>query len=163
MNNVNVLLVNKNRQINGGFCLCVLFFYFFIFFTFPKNVNVYWTADQMDATNANHRNKIPAWDNIFIVTSNFAEMVSGVIIVLTANNIKNENIVNICNVVLILPSEKRFFGTGISNFWVPKNSRRPLMYNSRAIIKIIGIITNQKRIIIANMINVFTTNNLSPM
>ena len=90
----------------------------------------------------------------------------------SANN--NAHVATICNVVLILPIEKRALGTGISIFWVPRNSRRPLMYNYREISNITGMIivhagkfginigkknvrTND------NTINVFATNNVSPI
>lgn len=138
-------------------------FIYFIFFNFWANVIVYWVADQMDATNAPHNNMMPDCDNIFIVRNRCDEIVSGLTVVLIANNAKNATMQTICNVVFIFPMAKRDFGTGISIFCVPKNSRRPLTYNSRAIIMMIGTMINQKRIINANMINVFATNNLSPM
>lgn len=117
----------------------------------------------MDATNAPHNNTMPDCDKMFIVRNKRGEIVSGVTVVLIANNAKNATIHSICNVVLIFPIAKRVCGTGISIFCVPRNSRSPLTYNSRAIIMMIGIMINQKRIINANMINVFATNNLSPM
>lgn len=76
---------------------------------------------------------------------------------------KNAQIEIICNVVFILPIENRALGTGISIFCVPKNSRRPEIYSSRAIIKMTGITISQVGIIMDSIINVLATNNLSPM
>ena len=68
---------------------------------------MYWVADQIDAINAPHMNIIPIWDNRFIVINNLEDIVSGVTIELIANNAKNDKMHTICNVVLILPIEKR--------------------------------------------------------
>ena len=135
---------------------------------------MYCVADQMLATSANHKNITPPYDRpkkLYIANiSRFGIRTSWGIH--SANN--NAHVAIICNVVLILPMEKRAFGTGISIFCVPKNSRRPLMYSSREIIKITGITIvhagkfgiKAGRIninTIDNTINVLATNSLSPM
>ena len=100
-------------------------FFYFNFFKWPTNVIVYCVADQIDATSDNHNPQIPIVGNADNANINARLSVSGVIAVPTANNKKNAAMDTICNVVLILPIEKRAFGTGISIFCVPRNSRRP--------------------------------------
>ena len=149
--------VQKNPA-GGGILIC----YFFICFNFWANVNVYWVADHRDATNANHRPHMPMYGNIVI--NHMTKLLSVVVMIVdNANNNNNAEMATICNVVLIFPMEKRGFGTAISIFCVPRNSRRPLMYSSRATIIMIGTKMNHTGVMMANMINAFTTNNLSPM
>ena len=152
----------------------IAYFFYLIFFRCPKNVIVYWVADQKLATSASHRQITPPYDRpkkLYIANTS----IFGINTSCGMHNPSNRaHVATICNVVFILPMEKRALGTGISIFCVPRNSRRPLMYNSREIIRIIGITIaqpgkfgiNAGRInikTIDNTINVFATSNLSPM
>lgn len=101
--------------------------FYFIFFKWPRNVLVYWVADQRLATNDNHRPHMPICGRANINSINVRLSVVGVINVPIANINKNAAIDTICSVVFILPMENRALGTGISIFWVPRNSRNPDM------------------------------------
>ena len=85
---------------------------------------MYWVADHNDAINANHKTIIPAYaitKNVYEAKTAYdGNMANLGIHIINSNAHK----ATICNVVFILPIEKRAFGTGISIFCVPKNSRR---------------------------------------
>ena len=113
---------------------------------------MYCVADHSDAINAAHRTTIPICDRMFISIKYVRVIVSGVINVVNTNSSRNADNATICSVVLIFPIEKRALGTGISIFWVPRNSRGPLMYNSRAIIIIIGMNMNHTGIMMESFL-----------
>ena len=138
-------------------------FFYFNFFRCPAKVMVYWVADQTDAANDSHNVATLMYDNMNNMRISVGLMAAGLISVPNVGISKNAQIDIICSVVLIFPMEKRALGTGISIFWVPRNSRRPEMYNSRAIMMMIGTTMYHMGNIIANIIIVFTTNNLSPI
>ena len=84
--------IDEQKTTKSMVVLLFELFFYFIFFNFSANVNVYCVADHSDATNANHKHIMPHCDNTFIKINSLDEIVSGVTTELIANNIKNSNI-----------------------------------------------------------------------